>query len=116
MSLAKSAWFQPLFQHHQNPDHGSIVARVALQVDRDELVDEIRPHDSPLLQVREAIERYLPQRAVRLYPGSERKPEAMLCLANNLLGQKAMQRLFEKIAQPATPQLQIRRQAGGECN
>jgi len=44
-------------------------------MDRSELVDENAADDSSLLQVREAIERNLPQRAVRLYPGSDGSPK-----------------------------------------
>ena len=37
---------QPLFEHHQNPDHGSIVGGMFVQLAIDEFVDKFRRDDA----------------------------------------------------------------------
>src|SRR6185436_18112841 len=69
---------EPLLQHHQDPDHGPIVVRVALDVHAGEPVDELRAHDVPRSQVGQAVERELAQRLVRLQPPPEGQAEAVL--------------------------------------
>jgi len=69
---------QPLFQHHQNPYHGSVVVRMALYMHGSELVYEIRADDVPALQLGNAIQRELPQRRMRFQPAPEWHAETML--------------------------------------
>ena len=49
--------FEPLFEHHQHPHHRSVVIGVALDVHRCKLIDELRAHEAPLLEVSQTVER-----------------------------------------------------------
>src|SRR6185295_5696958 len=90
---------EPLFEHHQDPDHRAVVPGVTFYVDGGQLVDEVGAHDVPALEIAQTVERHLPQRGVRLQPRAERQAEAVLGLRDDLVRQEAAQRLLEEIAQ-----------------
>src|SRR5262245_22001365 len=105
----KTMLLEPVLEHHQYPDHRPVVARVALDVDGRQLVDELRADEIAFLQIGEAVERELSQRRMRLQPRPERQPEPVLGLGDDLVWQEPAQRFLEEVTQPRTLELEAGR-------
>src|SRR5215813_13963268 len=88
---------EPSLEHHQHPNHRSVIPGVSVDVPGGQLVYELGAHDAALLQVGEAVERELPQRTVTLQPRADRKAESVLGLRDDLVGQKPAQRFLEEV-------------------
>ena len=78
----------PLLQHHQNPNHGAMVASMLIQMLPEQLVDEVGADNISGLEAAQAVRSQSLQASMLLQPDAERQAETVLLLGDNIVGQE----------------------------
>lgn len=87
----------PLLQHHQDPNHGAVVASMLIQMLPEQVVDEVGTNNISRPEAAQAVRGQKLQTPMLLQPNAERQAESVLLLSDNIVGKKSPQRFFKKI-------------------
>ena len=80
----------PLLEHHQDPHHRAVVARMDGDVAVQQPIDEIGTDETTRADCHEAVARQLAQACMGREPHAERQPEAVFLLGDDLGREKVV--------------------------
>ena len=106
-----SVGLQPLLQHHQDPHHLAVVARVFLELARKEIVNQGRLDQSAFDEAPQRFVRKRTKGRIRHEPGSDRQAEPVLLLRNDLRRQEVRKRFLEEVSKLKSADFVVRARA-----